>query len=76
MKLQSLFPSKNKSKKKTIILKCLLLQFLFGALRIKVHRQEQQPLSFSILPPPPPLLNGINRKGKTNDFAIFTANFH
>ena len=32
MKNQALFPSKDKSKK----LKCLLLQFLFGALRVKV----------------------------------------
>ena len=31
MKLQALFSSKNKSKK----LKCCLLQFLFGALRVK-----------------------------------------
>ena len=32
MKLQALFSLKNKSKK----LKCLLLEFLFGALRVKL----------------------------------------
>ena len=33
MKNQALFSSKDKSKK----LKCRLLQFLFGALRVKYH---------------------------------------
>ena len=37
MKNQALFSSKDKSKK----LKCRLLQFLFGALRVKqIHTQE------------------------------------
>ena len=34
MKSQALFSSKDKSK----ILKCRLLQFLFGALRVKMYR--------------------------------------
>ena len=36
MKNQALFSMKDKSKK----LKCRLLQFLFGALRVKCSRQE------------------------------------
>ena len=36
MKNQALFSSKDKSNK----LKCCLLQFLFGALRVKVHCGE------------------------------------
>ena len=35
MKYQALFSSKDKIKK----LKCRLLQFLFGALRVKIHLQ-------------------------------------
>ena len=39
MKNQALFSSKDKSKK----LKCHLLQFLFGALRVKVKEEIQLP---------------------------------
>ena len=38
MKNQALFSSKDKGKK----LKCLLLQFLFGALRVKMARVREK----------------------------------
>ena len=44
MKNQALFSSKDKSKK----IKCRLLQFLFGALRVKISRAKHKPpLSFT-----------------------------
>ena len=38
MKNQALFSLKDKSKK----LKCLLLQFLFGAFRVKSHQKQKK----------------------------------
>ena len=42
MKNQALFSSKDKSKK----LKCRLLQFLFGALRVKLNSVQGELISF------------------------------
>ena len=45
MKNQALFSSKDKSKK----LKCCLLQFLFGALRVKAYRYSSVGMITSIV---------------------------
>ena len=47
MKHQALFPQKDKSKK----IKCRLLQFLFGALSVKITESDDMPskTSFSII---------------------------
>ena len=45
MKNQALFSSKDKSKK----LECRLLQFLFGALRVKLVLQALQPNMFHLI---------------------------
>ena len=49
MKNQALFSSNDKSKN----LKCRLLQFLFGVLRIKFSHHSSKILHF-VSPPPPP----------------------
>ena len=43
MKNQALFSSKDKSKK----LKCRLLQFLFGAVRVKVSKEQTRKFAFT-----------------------------
>ena len=55
MKTQTFFSSKDKSKK----LKCRLLQFLFGALRVK----EKQQSYFNLYLPQTPMSRGINPHG-------------
>ena len=44
MKYQALFSSKDKSRK----LKCRLLHFLFGALRVKINHRSQYELSVAL----------------------------